>query len=306
MSPKPYKVFLLILKLITRKASLFFWLAVRFVSALLPLYSIYLFSNVIQLLEKKSPITTVIYACIFIFLVRILDNYLRLRSITRLEDAISNIGFDIHNFFLSNLQSETKVERHATVQAIRNFAEASMNTLNFIKQPGIDSIVSIVFIPPIIFILDPRVFVILIAYILVYLITDHYTTQRYAHLKDILNQKTENYYAALQDENDFDLEQSTWSRNFRRLTEWSFTEWFALQNIAVFFYSATLLYLIFSYIKGDHDLSSLVLIIGYITQTQVFLNSFSQIHDSITDMLVGLQHLARNNSVSVIDLDDLI
>jgi len=45
---------------------------------------------------------------------------------------------------------------------------------------------------------------------------------------------------------------------------------------------------------------------GYATQTQTFLNSFSQIKDSLTDMNVGLKHLAKNQSISSVNLEDLI
>jgi len=47
------------------------------------------------------------------------------------------------------------------------------------------------------------------------------------------------------------------------------------------------------------------LVMGYVTQTQVYLNSFSTIKDSLTDMLV-LDRLAQNPTVSTVDLDDLI
>jgi len=140
----------------------------------------------------------------------------------------------------------------------------------------------------------------------VYTAIDIYTTQRYAHLKDILNTHTETYYAKLQDSNDFDLEQKSWSRHFQRLANWGHTEWFSLQNTAVIFYCAILLYLIYLVTNGTKQVSDLVLIIGYVTQTQVLLNSISSIKDSLTDMLVGLERLAKNQTVSAIDLDDLI
>ena len=45
---------------------------------------------------------------------------------------------------------------------------------------------------------------------------------------------------------------------------------------------------------------------GYVIETQVLLNSFSSIKDALADMFVGLEHLAKNNDISVIDIDDLI
>jgi ABC-type multidrug transport system fused ATPase/permease subunit len=300
------KVFTFVLKIISDRRSLFFWAFVRFVSAILPLFTIYLYSLIIKQLELKLDFTTVAMTVILIFIVRIVDNYLRLISITRLEHIISNIGFDIHNYFLSDMESKSKEERHATIQAVRNFSEASGVTLNLIKQPGIDSVVSFLFIPVILFVVDFPSFVIVIAYTSIYLLVDTYTTQRYAQLKDIQNSKTEAYYAKLQDSNDFDLEQISYTRHFKRLTRWGFTEWFALQNSAVFFYCLNLFYLIYAVYSGQNDLSHLVLVMGYVTQTQTFLNSFSQIKDSFTDMDVGLKHLAKNEAISAINLEDLI
>jgi hypothetical protein len=44
--------------------------------------------------------------------------------------------FDIHNFFSKDLVCETTEERHKSVQAIRNFADASSITLRLFRQPG--------------------------------------------------------------------------------------------------------------------------------------------------------------------------
>lgn len=306
MKPRSHRVAAFILRVINNKSSFFFWLFVRFVSAILPLITIYQFSEVIKLIEDHRPLNSIFLAIVWMFIVRIVDNILRLKSVTRLEFEISNISFDIHNYFLAGIKSATRDERHSAVQAIRNFAEASSATLNLIKQPGVDSIVSIIFIPVIIFTLDFHIFVLTSAYILIYCFVDHYTTQRYAHLKDILNNRTEAYYAKLQDENDFELEQKSWTRHFNRLANWGFAEWSYLQHLSVFFYVIIFLYLVTLTNSGVKQLSDVVLIMGYVSQTQVFLNSFSTIHDSLTDMLVGLQRLATNQSVSAVDLDDLI
>jgi hypothetical protein len=306
VNPQTYKVISFILKISRNKKSLFFWFFIRFLSATLPLVTIYQFSGVIKLLEQKAPLESVILAVFYIFLVRIIDDITRLRSITKLEYEISVVSYDIHNFFLSDLKTSTKSERHEIVQAIRNFSEASNTTLNLIKQPGIDSFVSILFIPAILLFLDFPAFILNIAYISIYYFIDYYTTQRYAHLKNILNTRTEAYYAKLQDSNDFDLEQKSWSRHYRRLANWGFTEWSLLQNTAVIFYSLILFLQISQVVNGNKQISDLVLVMGYISQTQVYLNSFSTIKDSITDMLVGLDRLANNPTVSSVDLDDLL
>ncbi len=306
MSHETRKVFKFVLKIISNRTGFFFWTFVRFISAILPLITIYLYSLVIKQLETNLSLSAVVLTIILTFIIRIIDNYTRLISITRLEDVISNIGFDIHNYFLSDLASKSKEDRHAAVQAVRNFSDASSVTLNLIKQPGIDSVVSFLFIPFILLSQDFPSFIITIAYIVIYEVIDLYTTQRYFQLKDIQNSKTEAYYAKLQDSNDFDLEQTSYNRHFNRLCKWGFTEWFALQNSAVFFYCLNLFYLVYQVSTNQKDISDLVLIMGYVTQTQTFLNSFSQIKDSLTDMNVGLKHLAKNEAISAIDLEDLI
>ena len=306
MSPQTRKVLNFIFKTITDKSGLFFWFFVRFISAILPLITIYQFSHIVKLIEQKQSLNVVFVEVILIFVVRISDNYLRLLSTTRVRNAISNISFDIHNYFLSDLKTSTKEERHAAVQAVRNFADASNLTLDLINQPGVDSIVSLIFIPIALFFIDFPSFVITLTYMIIYIFIDHYTTQRYVHLKDIQNTKTENYYAKLQETNDYDLEQVAFSRHFNRLCQWEFTEWFSLQNTAVIFYTLTLLFLASSAVNGSKDISDLILIIGYVSQTQILLNSLSQIKDGLSDALVGLNHLAKNESVSAINLDDLI
>ena len=138
------------------------------------------------------------------------------------------------------------------------------------------------------------------------MIIDYYTTQKYIKLRDTHNSKVEGYYAKLQESNDTELEQKTFTRHFTRLTNWNFIEWFILQNNAIFFYCLIFAYAIISVYSGYKQISDIVLIMGYVASTQTYLNSFSEIKDSLADMTVAVDHLAKNKSISVIDLDDLI
>lgn len=295
----------LILSLIKDRKKILFWFFVRFVSAIFPLITIYQFSHLIKLVEIKTEISLVFYYLFLIFVFRLVDNFLRIRSTTKLDYYISNISFNIHDFFLIDFNPSSKENRHATIQAIRNFSDAVTKTLTLFKQPGIDSIVSLLFIPIGLFFIDFKSFVLIIVYISIYALVNYFTSQRYKELRDFQNTKTEIYYAKLQESNDIDLEQNTFTRHFKRLTDWNFVEWFSLQNIAVFFYSFFLLYQIYQVANGTNDLSNLVLIIGYVTQTQTFLNSFTEIWYGFEDTSVALKHLAKNEAVSVITLDDL-
>jgi len=283
-----------------------FWIFIRFISAILPLITIYQFSHLIKLVENKSDLRTLFLYLLSILAIRLLDNILRLRSTTRLDFLLSNLSFEIHDFFLINFKPVSKEDRHASIQAIRNFADATNRTLTIFKQPGLDSLVSVLFIPVALLFIDIRSFVLIITYIVVYSLINFYTRQRYKQLRDFQNTKTEDYYAKLQDSNDVDLEQATYTRHLHRLTNWNFIEWFLLQNTAVFFYSLFLLYEIYLIFTGTNQVSDLVLIMGYVTQTQDFLNSFTDITQGLGDMVVALNHLAKNQFISVLNLDDLV
>jgi ABC-type multidrug transport system fused ATPase/permease subunit len=296
----------LIFKIIENKRRFLFWLGVRFFSSLLPLLAIYLFSKVISDIETQAVFSSIFFLVLLTLAIRILDNYTRLRSLFKLDECISDITFDVHKFFTKDLKTETKEERHQSVQAIRNFADASALTLRLFRQPGIDSVVSLFIIPAILFFVDFKVFVLEIAYILIYMIIDYYTTQNYVRFRDIQNTKTETYYGKLQESNDIELEEKTYTRHFTRLCNWNFIEWSLLQNSAVFFYTIILAYCIIATSSGYKHISDVVLIMGYVTSTQTFLNSFSEIKDSLTDMTVAVDHLAKNKYISVIDLDDLV
>ena len=296
----------LIFKIIQNKPRFLFWFFIRFISSLLPLLTIYLYSQVINSIENQVVFTSVFFLVLIILLVRLLDNFLRLKSVYRLDECISDISFDIHNFFTKDLHTKDKEERHQSIQAIRNFSDASALTLNLFKQPGIDSLVSLIVIPTILWFIDGRVFVLEIVYILIYMIIDYYTTQKYVKLRDSQNTKIETYYGKLQESNDIDLEQRSFTRHFTRLSNWNFTEWFALQDSAIFFYCIILAYSIIAVYSGTKQISDVVLIMGYVSSTQNYLNSFSEIKDSLADMTVAVDHLAKNKSISVIDLDDLV
>lgn len=306
MVSKTVKSINFVFRHVNHKGEFIFWFIVRLVSAILPLITIYQFSHLISLLEQKASLPALSVYLFYIFLIRIADNLLRLSSTTNLDYLINNISFDIHNFFLIDFRPGTKEERHAAIQAIRNFADASGKTLTIIKQPGLDSLVSLLFIPFALFVVDFRSFILMVTYILVYTFINYYTTQRYKELRDIQNTKTEEYFAKLQESNDIDLEQASYTRHQKRLSRWTFTEWFALQNTAVIFYSVFLLYQIYLVFSSNHHISDLVLIMGYVAQTQSFLNSFTEIWYGLDDMSVALKHLAKNTSVSAISLADLI
>ena len=306
MSKKTRQVIKLIYDLIQNKPRFFLWTGIRFLSSFLPLIVIYLFSKTINLVETKSSFSSIFFLILIIFAVRILDNLARLKSVAKLDECISDISFDIHNHFIDNIKTETKLERHQSIQTIRNFADATTWTLKRFCQPGIDSIVSLLVIPFIILSVDFRLFVLEVVFILIYYFIDHYTTQHYINFKDLQDTKTEIYYAKLHETNDVDLEQKTFSRHFTRLCNWFFTEWFTLQNTAVFFYTIIFAYLIISVSNGTKLISDLVLIMTYITSTQTYLNSFSEIQDSIADMSVAVTHLARNKSITAINFEDLV
>lgn len=306
MLRKTYLTITLIFKIIKDKRRFFLWIGLRFFSALLPLLSIYLFSKVISSIENKVLFSSTIILIILVISVRLLDNFTRLKSVFKLDQCINEINFNIHNFFIKDLETNTKEERHQTIQAIRNFSDASAITLGLFRQPGIDSIVSLIAIPTILFFVDFKVFILEIAYILIYMIIDHYTTQRYIKFRDIQNTKVETYYAKLQESNDVELEQKTFSRHFKRLSNWNFTEWFLLQNSAVLFYTLILTYSLVTVLTGQKAISDIILIMGYAASTQSFLNSFSSIRDSLTDMTVAIDHLAKNEYISAVDLSDLV
>lgn len=306
MSKKTFQTIKLIFQIIQAKPRFIFWVIIRLISAIFPLITIYLFSRTINLIEIKSDFSTVFFSIIIIFIVRIVDNFTRVKSVTKLDECISDIGFDLRNYFVKDISPETKLERHESIQAIRNFADSTSWMIRLFRQPGVDSIISLISIPIILLFVDFKVFILQAAYMTTYFFIDYYTTQRYVDLKDIQNTKTEVYYAKLQDTNDVDLEQKSFSRHFSRLANWCFTEWFTLQNTAVFFYVLIFIYLIFSISNGTKLISDLVLIMSYIASTQGCLNSFSEIKDSFADTSVAINHLAKNKAISVIDFDDLV
>jgi ABC-type multidrug transport system fused ATPase/permease subunit len=306
MDKKTLKIIKLMWQIIQNKKRFLFWFTVRFFSVFLPLLTIYLFSKVINLVELKADFSSIFFLILVTLAIKIIDNFTRLRSVTKLDECISDIGFDIHNYFIKDLKSETKLERNESIQAIRNFSDATALTLELLRQPGIDSIISLITIPFIMLSVDARISILEVVYIIVYFVIDYYTTQRYVILKDFQNTKVESYYAKFQETNDIDLEQRTFSRHYTRLSNWFFTEWFTLQNTAVFFYILIFVYLIISVYTGTKLISDLILIMTYVASTQTYLNSSSEVKDSLADVDVAVSHLAKNKAISVIDFDDLV
>jgi len=92
---------LLVFKIIQDKKRFLFWLGVRLFSALLPLLTTYLFSKVIADIENKIIFSSIFFLILLILIVRVVDNFTRIRSVYRLDECISDIGFDIHNYLIN-------------------------------------------------------------------------------------------------------------------------------------------------------------------------------------------------------------
>ena len=296
----------LIVRLIKTKNIFFFWFFIRFISTFFPLISIYLFSYTLKQIEDGVVLHQISFTLIAILAVFILDNFTRLLSIHKLAYIISNTEFGIHQFFLLNVSTKDKQQRHEVVQTVRNFSEAVRTTLEIIRQPGIDSLISLITIPIVLLFLDFKVFILSLAYITIYYFTDQYTTEKYIQKKDIQNAKTEIYYAKLQDSNDIKDEERQYGHQFHKLCRWGFIEWFSLQNIAVIFYSLILFYLTFASAAHSKHISDVVLIMGYIASIQVHLNSFSTIKDRMADTQVALTRLVSCKNCLSVDLSDLM
>lgn len=295
-----------ILKLISNKTSFFFWFLIRLISSIFPLISIYLFSQVIGLLETKNNLNEILTLVFIILLIYFLENFSKFLSVYKLEHLITRIQLDVHNFLIPGLSLKDKNSRYQAIQAIRNFSEAVRTTLELIRQPGVDSAVFLIATPIILYFFDFKIFILEIAYIITFYFVDLYTTQRHARLKDLQNSKTEDYYATLQNSNDVSFEEKQFSRVHQKICDWSFIEWFSLSNISIIFYCLILGYLASQVFYNSKDIADLILVSGYIASTQIFLNSLSSLRDKLSDTKVTLYRLAKSDAVTTIDFDDLV
>lgn len=296
----------LILRLMNRRAIFFFWLFVRAFSVLIPPLSLYLVSLIIHALETQQSDSYLLSLIALVFITFIFDNLTRLLSLSRLQFLINKTETDIQKYLISGLQTKDKPKRHETIQTIRNFTDATRMTMEVLIQPGIDGFISLFYLPLLLFIIDFKVFVIQIAYILVYFAIDTYTTEKYQHLKSTQNRRIEDYYAKLQDSNHLVHERSLLNREYNHLNRWFFWEWITLQNAAVTFYTIVLIYLVITVRLGSKHISDVFLITGYLTSTQVFLNSISAVKDRLADTKVALARLIKTKASSIVDFDDLI
>jgi len=305
MSRDTVKTLRLIYSLTKNKKGFFIWLFVRLISALFPIATVYLYSRVVRALETHASLEVLFGIVLAVLISRLLDNFTRLLSTKKLDYIIACIQLNIQEILVTNINTQDKKTRHKAVQAIRNFSDASANTLMIFKQPGIDSVVSFLAIPIILLFIDFKVFILQLAYIIIYYFTDIYTTEKYAKLKNKHNSRVESYYAKLQTAKDFKYEQTTMNNIFKKLCNWGITEWNLLQNTALVFYILILFYLVYSVSTGQKTISDLVLIIGYIDGTQVFLNNISSIKDSMANTKVALHRLLDNKKTLAVDYDDL-
>jgi hypothetical protein len=291
-------------RLIYEKNQFIFWFFIRIVSVLIPPLAVYLFSQIIRCLETSCPPNRTYFLVFITFVFYLIDNFLRLLSIHKIQYLIYKTEAHIQKIFTQDLSNKDKKKRHQAIQTIRNFSDATRLTMEVINQPGIDGFVSLFYLPTLVFFLDFRVFILQIAYILIYFFTDEYTTGIYTKIKEDQNKKIENYYGKLQSSNDVSLESAQLLKQYERLCAHGFREWFGLQNTAVIFFSLVLIYLVYSVVIGNKQISDVFLLTSYLASTQIFLNSISQVKDRLADTKVAIFRLSKNKTTSV-DFDDL-
>lgn len=306
MTAKTREVIKFILKLISNKTMFLFWLFVRLLVSLIPLYTIYLFSRLVNLLITFAPVQQVSNIVLIFAVMFFAENFFKHKANIKLQEIFSNTEFSIHRFLTIGLRTKNKDLRHEAIQSIRNFAEAVRHTLEILRQPGLDSIVSLLITPVILFFIRPLYFWIVIPYIIIYYLFDCYTTRRYTKFKDVQNARVEAYYAKLQDSNNITEEEKKFNHAHNALCKWSFLEWFNLSNISLFFYLTIIILTLISIVKGHRPVSDIVMVRGYLVLIDANLLSLSVVKDRLTDTRVALDRLSRSKKFLSIDLSDLM
>lgn len=273
-----------------KSKKLFFWFSVRFISSFGPLLITYLFAYGIEVIEEGRSFNDIILVFFALLIVESTEHILRILSKTRIvyltEFALINIQEDL----IKNVSKEDS-KRKERVQTLRNLTQSIRRFIIKFKDNGIPAIVSFVSIPIILFFVDVKIFYLQITLMVIYMIITYVFSNIYEKRYESLDHSREDYFSGIHNHNHIDPLASIVRHNVKNINNLIFINWVSLQNIISVFKFVVIFLVVKDIMIGVHNISSLVLIVGYVRKSKIFLNDLTSMFELYMQVKAGIRRV---------------
>jgi len=240
---------------------------------------------------------------------KIIEDVIRLRSKYGLQELALLLRIDIVKFFTKQTKVRNDIKTGEAVQAVRNMADTVYNIGCLYKDKLIQLPINFIAIPIILFSSEVSYFILVLAYIALYLLVDYIAATFY--LKEVkdsfkaseafwgtVNRKAPDVWRQREDEFAFEKAIDEQGAKFykeeneaQNVHHW---RWVAIQALSSMFYGIAIVLVFYRIINDQAHVGDLVLVIGYFGQTQTSLNIVSDTIKQITDARIAFDELEES------------
>lgn len=258
----------------------------RTLSAIDPLIETYLISLFVKILENNPNFNFIVWLIIAFFINRVVGNFLRGGGKTIMSNFLETVIIELEERLVYFIDPRVK-DRKAEIQAIRNLTQSLKRFSEYMKDVGIESIVSLFVIPGILFFVDFNIFLFTAGFLIIHFSITIFVSNKYEQDYEKFDASTENYYGKLQDSNEILKEANIVKKSIHRVQKVAFYMWEILQNTSAIYIALVILVVILEIMQGNRKISHLVLIYGYIKTLNLTIMQVSTLFSSVMEIKAG-------------------
>ena len=272
--------------------SLLGWLGVRILASFGPLAVTYIFSKAIEAIELGHSFNVVLEFFLWLLFIEVAEHLLRLSSKSMLGYYGEIALIKIQQQGVELLHPSSKV-RNELVQALRNLTQALRRFVMFSYNNGIQGLVSFASVPILLFFIDKRVFVVQVVLIVLYLIFNVYISKIYEQKFEKYDESREYYFSALLANKGTVKPANYVFKYFARVQKVFFINWFSVQNLVTLFIFIVTYIALKDLFVGTKNISDLILIVGYMKESKMFLNNITGLLARLMEIDAGVERLVK-------------
>jgi len=268
------------------------WVVVRFISSSGSLFTIYLYALGIRYLENGFIFPDVVkifgtYTCIVIA-----TNIIRPSSKQGMNYASEKNLINIQKILIRS--SDPKgARRKELVQSLFNLSEGVRVFVTFLGDGGIPAVLHLTSIPIILYFVDSKILIYLIAFIVVYVGISYYFSGIYKDYFVSYDKAREQYLSVMIESDDILKEAKNLIHKIKHLMITVSFTWVSVQNIGAVFQFVVIVTVVLDIFNGTKQISDLVLVVGYTAMYHTYLNQVTKFLQSVMQIRAGVTRFER-------------
>lgn len=272
------------------------WGMLRSISTFGPLLATYIFAEGIAAIEEGDTLNTIIGVFLVLLVIEVVEHFFRVLSKAKMAYYTESSMIAVQDDLITSINPSDKV-RKETIQTLRNLTQATRRFIEFMYNNGLQGIVSLISIPIILYFIDSKIFLLEMILISIYLVFTFYFSKLYEKRFEKFDESREKYFSHLLEKNHVTRQSNVVLKDFRKVKEVFFVDWFSLQSIVSLFIFLMTYLVVKDIFGGFKEISDLVLIIGYAKETKMFLNNTTGAVNSYMEIKAGVERVSASSKL---------